>query len=118
MAGNACMEFLFTVLHRLFFSSRWLIFHMLKQWIAVREDESCQNDYHQSLERKLAELGIEPLICSQLLCTTNRAMQACFMIDRSKVYIHQPFSRTFLVFFSKSCKLECNANSDWLNHTV
>ena len=28
--------------------------------------------------------------------------------------IHQPFSRTFFVFFSKICKFECKTTSDWL----
>ena len=37
---------------------------------------------------------------------------------RSSVCIHQPFSRTFFVFFSKVCKLECNTTSDWLNRMV
>ena len=34
------------------------------------------------------------------------------------VRIHQPFSRTFFVFVSNICKLECNTNSDWLNRMV
>ena len=34
------------------------------------------------------------------------------------VRIHQQFSRTFFVFFSKICKFECNTTSDWLNCTV
>ena len=33
------------------------------------------------------------------------------------VRIHQPFSRTFFVFFPNICKFECNT-SDWLNRTV
>ena len=32
--------------------------------------------------------------------------------------IHQPFSRTFFVFFSKICKFNCNTTSDWLKHWV
>ena len=32
--------------------------------------------------------------------------------------IHQPFSRTVFVFFSKICKFECNTTSDWLNRMV
>ena len=35
-----------------------------------------------------------------------------------RVRIHQPFSRTLFVFFSKICKLECNTTSDWLNRVV
>ena len=34
----------------------------------------------------------------------------------SRVRIHQPFSRTFIL--SKIRKFECNITSDWLNHTV
>ena len=34
------------------------------------------------------------------------------------VRIHQLFSRTFFVFFSKICNFECNTTSDWLNRTV
>ena len=29
--------------------------------------------------------------------------------------IHQPFSRTFFVLFSRVCKFECNTTSGWLN---
>ena len=36
----------------------------------------------------------------------------------SWVRIHVPFSRTFCVFFSEICKLECNTTSDWLNRMV
>ena len=36
----------------------------------------------------------------------------------TRVFIHQPFSRIFFVFFSKICKLECNTTSDWLNRMV
>ena len=32
--------------------------------------------------------------------------------------IHQPISQTFVVFFSKICKFECNTTSDWLNHMI
>ena len=32
--------------------------------------------------------------------------------------IHQPFSRTFFVFFLQICKFEFNTISDWPNHTV
>ena len=38
--------------------------------------------------------------------------------SKSRVRIHQPFSRTFFVFVSKICKFECNTTSDWLNRTV
>ena len=36
---------------------------------------------------------------------------------KTRVRIHQPFSRTFFVFVSKICKFECNTTSDWLNRT-
>ena len=31
------------------------------------------------------------------------------------IHIHQPFSRTFFVFFSKICKFECDTTFDWIN---
>ena len=37
---------------------------------------------------------------------------------KSRLRIHQSFSRTFFVFLSKICKFECNTTSDWLNRTV
>ena len=37
---------------------------------------------------------------------------------KTRVCIHQPFSRTFFIFFSKICKLECNTTSDWQNHML
>ena len=37
---------------------------------------------------------------------------------RSRVRIHQPFSRTFFVFFSEICQFECNTTSDLLNRTI
>ena len=40
-----------------------------KQRTAVKEDESCRNDYHQSSERILAEPGIEPVLKSATLLT-------------------------------------------------
>ena len=38
--------------------------------------------------------------------------------NKTWVRIHQLFSRTFFVFFSKICNFECNTTSDWLNRTV
>ena len=32
--------------------------------------------------------------------------------------IHQAFSRSCLVFYSRFCKFECNTTSDWLNRMV
>ena len=34
------------------------------------------------------------------------------------VRVHQPFTRTFFVFFCKICKFECKTTSDWLNRMV
>ena len=38
--------------------------------------------------------------------------------QKIRVCIYQQLSRTFFVFFSKICKLECNTTSDWLNRMV
>ena len=46
------------------------------------------------------------------------AIRHSFSLSLTWVRIHQPFSRTFFVFVSNICKLECNTNSDWLNRMV
>ena len=38
--------------------------------------------------------------------------------NESGVHIHQPFSKMFFVFFSKTCEFECNTSSDWLNRYI
>ena len=49
----------------------------------------------------------------------NRNFGICFQKDKNtRVRIHQLFSRTFFVFFSKICNFECKTTSDWLNRTV
>ena len=51
----------------------------------------------------------------------NKKRYTCIFIHFSSdswVRIHQLFSRTFFVFFSKICNFECNTTTDWLNRTV
>ena len=48
--------------------------HCLNNWQRWERDESCRNDYHQSSENILAELGIEPATCSEVCNATNQAM--------------------------------------------
>ena len=45
----------------------------------------------------------------------NWHVQTLTSVKRTRARIHQPFSRTFFIFFSKNCKLECNRTSD--NHS-
>ena len=52
-----------------------------------------------------------------LLLQSDRGLRA-FGLNDNRVHIHQKFSKTFFVFFSKICKLECNTTSDWLNRMV
>ena len=55
--------------------------------------------------------------CSQVIASYNLVSfrNKC---TENWVRIHQPFSRTFFVCFSKICKFECNTTSDWINRTV
>ena len=53
--------------------------------------------------------------------SSNQSVQDSIMsvtTNYIRVRIHQPFSRTFFVFFSKICKFECDTASDWLNRMV
>ena len=74
------------VLHTIFVPSLWLLSYItivetIDKW---ERNVSCGNDYHQSLDKMLAELEIEPKIsCSQVLYATdsNWARSMCTWSD-------------------------------------
>ena len=74
---DAFLEFLKPVLSTILFLSHWLLSHITiveTMDSSERKFESCRNeyDYHQSLERILGELGIEPVTCSPILQSEQR----------------------------------------------
>ena len=66
------------------------------------------------------ERGLNKSALSIDKCHRPQSEQADMGENASWDCIHQPFFRTFLVFFSYIylTALECRTNSDWLNHTV
>ena len=73
---DAFLEFLKPALGTILFLSQLLFSHITiveTMDISERKFESCRNDYHQSLERKLGEPGIEPATsCSPILQSEQR----------------------------------------------
>ena len=81
-----------------------------------------ENDKMNSskVESRCWESNLGPLEAK----TLPHAHELASYIASSKctVHIHQPFSRTILVLFSRPflylATFECNTTSDWLNHMV
>ena len=66
-------------------------------------NESCRSDYHQSLERILAEPGIEPAIsCSQVCNTTGGAVGLGDGCRRRGHYLSLYMYFPFFFFFSQT----------------
>ena len=71
-------------------------------------ERSIDLDHDQSVQSKQVELGQN---FSQMFSIYS-------VCPKTRVRIHQPFSRTFFVFFSKICKFEYKTTDDWLNRMV
>ena len=84
------------------------------------DDVDLSLDYPLNRKVKRAEVArfckrrFNPIFRLEFFLGLNKDNEPC----KTRVRIQQPFSRKFLVFFSKVCKCECNTTSDWLNHTV
>ena len=122
---NAFLEIFYLILCTIFFPSHWLLFHIT--YCRNNGQRSVSKTYHQSFERILAKLGIEPATsCSQVRNATDWAMGlgSCKFEQLSTwKQLHEEWSNfkigavpNFLTVFQMILDFHAPVNEGFCNH--